>query len=122
MNIVLIGSILLLQAKHETQISPYRQTVRAAKKTTKTALILTCVGVGVAAFAYMIIELAPSQMSTNSMMSDSLKLVRKNEKVHSLLGSPIKAYGQDTGSESRRSAIEKYEYTGDDGKTYRRYI
>lgn len=107
--------------KHETQISTYRQTVRAAKKTTKTALILTCVGVGVAAFAYMIIELAPNQMSTNSMMNDSLRLVRSEQKVLSLLGTPIKAYGQDNGSDSRRSTIDKYEYTGDDGKQYKRY-
>lgn len=53
-------------------------------------------------------------------MADSLKLVRNDNRVTSLMGNPIKAYGQDTGSDSRRSTIERYDYTGEDGIKYHR--
>ena len=64
---------------------------------------------------YMGKELFPGRLNPNGLYSEAYEILRKHDDVVRICGEDMRAFGRDTGSESRRNHIDSRKYVEADG-------
>jgi hypothetical protein len=79
------------------------------------ALQLAFFGAIVAGAGMAVKELFPGRLKPQSLYSEAYDSLRLNDDVTRICGEDMRAFGRDTGSESRRSQVDQREFTEADG-------
>jgi len=64
---------------------------------------------------YTVKELFPGRMKPQTLYNEAYDILKNNDDIKRICGEPLRAFGRDTGNESRRTQIDSREYNEADG-------